>query len=241
MSDELIKVTNEIKEQLELLKPERGLKNIKRFKNNYLWGLKNAKPKMHVSVGNLKLPLYILIFNLGTWFNCSGRKEKFCDICVECYDKPPEVRFKRRIIDRIEHEVWWRENPADIIAKEIILFIRNWNEHNKIKIKYIRFSEVGEIRNQKDLEKVVDVSNIVGEKLGIYSYIYTHNKKLDFNIDRPFLTINGSDFMVDNEFRIIKDDNFDLKEDYYECKCDCSICNKCIGKNNLVIIERLRR
>lgn len=248
MLNEISKIKKEIYIELEILKPEKGLKNIKRFKENYLWALNNIEPKMHVSVGNLKLPKSTLIFNLGTWFNCSGRKKGFCDICQECYDKSPEVRFKQRILDRLEQEVWWRSNSPYNIAREIIIFITKWNKTHKIKIDRIRFAEVGELRNNRDLEKLIIVSNIIGHYLGIKSYIYTHNKELNFKKTRHYLTINGSNFMVDNEYRVVRKEN--LEEEYEtlkdlsnkrDCICDCNKCpNYCLDKNGLILIETLR-
>ena len=109
-------VINEIEEQLEILKPEKGLQNIEMFKERMQWALNNLEPKLHYSIGNAKLPKTTLIFNLGTWFNCPGKKESFCEICEKCYDKSPEVRFKDRLKERIEQEIYFRAVPAHVIG-----------------------------------------------------------------------------------------------------------------------------
>lgn len=244
--EEYNKVKNEYFQELYKLKPEKGLKNIKGFIIKALWAWDNINPKLHISFGNAKLPKTTCIINLGTWFNCSGRKEGFCELCKVCYDKQPEVRFKRRTRDRLEQEIFWRSLDAKTFSEEVIKKIL---EHDKkTKTKLIRWSEVGEIRNQKDLEKIIECSNIIYETLDIKSYIYTHNKSLNFNIERPNLIINGSNFMVDNEYKVIEKDLIEdeiCKSLYnlansYECLCDCTQCETCSQNNGYVIYEELR-
>ena len=239
------KVIMEYLSQLLLLKEERGLKNIKLFEKKALWALENLEPKMHITFGNAKLPKTTCIVNLGTWFNCAGRKEKFCELCEKCYDKSPEVRFKQRTKDRLEQEIYWRATDADTFASKLINKIEKYNEKTKYKINLIRWAEVGEIRNQEDLEKIIEVSNEVFEYLGIKSYIYTHNKNLNFNIDRPNLTINGSGFMIDNEYRVVKNkeqeyNNLSDLSNKRECICDCTQCSYCSRKDSFILIEELR-
>ena len=248
MNRELYKEVEEVRKEywLELwkLQPERGLKNVKKFRKKGMWALKNMNPKLHVSYGNAKLPKTTCIVNLGTWLNCSGRKEGFCEICKECYDKSPEVRFKERTKDRLEQEAFWRTLDAKTFGLILAREISNHNNKTKNKVNLIRWAEVGEIRNQEDLIKIRDVSNIIGGLLGIKSYIYTHNKNLDFDIDRPNLTINGSGFMVDNEYRVVKDkeeefNNLSDLSNKRDCVCDCTICSYCSRKDSFILVEEL--
>lgn len=249
MNENCYKEIEEVRKEywLELwkLQPERGLKNVKNFRKKGIWALKNMNPKLHVTYGNAKLPKTTCIVNLGTWLNCSGRKEGFCEICKECYDKSPEVRFKERTKDRLEQEVFWRTLDAKTFGLVLANEISNHNNKTKNKVNLIRWAEVGEIRNQEDLIKIRDVSNIINELLGIKSYIYTHNKNLDFNIDRPNLTINGSGFMVDNEYRVVKNreeefNNISDLSNKRDCVCDCTICSYCSRKDSFILIEQLR-
>ena len=107
-------------------------------------------------------------------------------------------------------------------------------------VNQIRFCEVGEMRNQEDLEKIIKISDIVYNELEIKSFIYTHNKYLNFNIPHENLTINGSNFMVDNEYRILEK-NQECEEKHFECKCDCKNgCNVCAKKHNIIITEEMR-
>ena len=242
---ELEKVTKEYQWQLDLLdKPEYGLKNLKAFKEKGKYALQHLNPQIHVSFGNLKLPETTMIVNLGTWFNCPGRKDGFCDICVKCYDKHPEVMYKDRTIGRLEQEIFWRACTAEEFTKALLnqIEIRN-NSTRKYKIKQIRWSEVGDLRNQNDYQKLLEVTTLIGEMTGLHSYIYTHNKDIQFydKNSRPYLTVNGSNFMVDNEYRVVQKDTRKLiTEPHYNCDCDCRLCNACAHPNNLVIVEELR-
>ena len=79
--------------------------------------------------------------------------------------------------------------------------------------------------------------------MNIKSYIYTHNKSLNIHSKdlRPYLTINGSNFMVDKEYRIVKKNEKNLiKELHFDCDCDCTLCNVCAHANGLLIIEEER-
>lgn len=240
------RVCKEYKWQLDLLdQPEYGLKNLEGFKEKGLYALKHINPQIHVTFGNLKLPETTMIVNMGTWFNCPGRKEGFCEICVECYDKHPEVMYKSRTIGRLEQEIFWRASTAEEFAKALLnqIEIKN-NSTRKYKVKQIRWNEVGELRDQKDYDKLIEVTQIIGEKTGLHSYIYTHNKELDFydKEDRPYLTVNGSNFMVDNEYRVVpKDTRHLIKEPHFNCDCDCRLCNACAKANKLIIVEELRK
>ena len=96
---------------------------------------------------------------------------------------------------RLNHDLWYRSNDAETIAMFISYSIKA-ESMKRDEINLLRFQEVGDFRNQDDLIKMRDVSNIVYEQTGVNSYTYTHNRELDFDIDRPHLTINGSGFMI---------------------------------------------
>lgn len=239
------KVTEEYKKQLDILdKPEHGLKDIEAFKQKGEYAITHLNPECHVTFGNAKLPKTTMIVNMGTWFNCPGRKEGFCDICIECYDKHVEVMYKDRTIGRLEQEIFWRACTAEEFAKALINQIKIRNASTRMyKVKQIRWCEVGELRNQSDLEKLIDVTNMIGEKTGIKSYIYTHNRNLSFCSKemRPYLTINGSNFMIDNEYRVLSKGTITKNSPFFICECDCTVCNACYHANGIIIVEELRK
>lgn len=241
MNKEKELVQKEYESQLAILEPEFGLSNVQAFKDKAKEAFDKVIPQMHVVFGNAKLPESTAIISCGTWFNCAGRKEGFCELSEICYDKCREVMSADVTRFRLEEEIAFRGLSAEKIAQQIIPQIKARNaSKSKEGIKQVRWNEVGELRNQKDLEKVNAISNILYEEFGIHSYIYTHNRYLDFSIDRPHLTVLGSGFMVDNEYRVVKDKST-LDEVFFECNCDCTQCNICPLKLDLVIVEEERR
>lgn len=241
MNKEKELVQKEYESQLAILEPEFGLSNVQAFKDKAKEAFDKVIPQMHVVFGNAKLPESTAIISCGTWFNCAGRKEGFCELSEICYDKCREVMSADVTRFRLEEEIAFRSLSTEKIAQQIIPQIKARNaSKSKEGIKQVRWNEVGELRNQKDLEKVNAISNILYEEFGIHSYIYTHNRYLDFSIDRPHLTVLGSGFMVDNEYRVVKDKST-LDEVFFECNCDCTQCNICPLKLDLVIVEEERR
>lgn len=245
---EKVKTFSEYLYLLDILKIEKGLRDVEKFKDKVYWALENVNPRLVITYGNAKLPKTTAIINLGSWFNCPGRKDGFCELCKVCYDKYPEVMYKERIRSRIENEIYWRGLTAEELAKEISEELIEHNKHTKkYKVNLIRFGEVGDLRDQKDLEKLIKLSDLIYNHTGIKSYVYTHNNKLNFNQERKHLTINGSGFMVDNEYKVLLKSK--IKEEFKnlfdlnnkrECICDCNNCSYCSENSGYVIIEELR-
>lgn len=240
-------VISEYKKQINLLQePEVKLKNIEAFKEKYNKAIENARPKQRISFGNGKLPHTTSISNMGSWFNCPGRTEGFCDICEICYDKFREVSNWKVCSSRLNNEIWFRTNDAYVIADAIICEIKVHNLRNPDEpVNLHRWNEVSELAEQEELYKINTISNILFDELGIKSYIYTHNRDLDYDITRPNLTILGSGFIADNNFLCLPSDEYDeyvQTHDCVECLGDCGICNSiCSKKLGITIVERLRR
>ena len=147
------------------------------------------------------------------------------------------------ISSRLNNYLFWKTNDAEKIA----MFISYSIMAEKMKgnqVNLLRFNEVGELENQQDLEKMVKVSNIVYNNTGVKSYTYTHNRELNFDIDRPNLTINGSGFMVDNCFTVVKLENYkQYVKDHegIECPQNCEYCGSiCSKKLGVEIVEVLK-
>lgn len=147
------------------------------------------------------------------------------------------------ISSRLNNYLFWKTNDAETIA----MFISYSIMAEKMKgneVNLLRFNEVGELENQKDLEKMVEVSNIVHEQTGVKSYAYTHNRNLNFNINRPNLTICGSGFMVDNRFTVVKPEDYKQYVDTHnaiECPQKCKVCRSiCARKLGVEIVEVLK-
>lgn len=244
----MIEVYEEIKiefnQAMDSLTAEKGLKNLDAFKQKYQEAFDNITPYPRIAFGNKKVPKTTAIANTTSWFLCPGRLQNFCELKEVCYDKCREV-MGSACQSRLNHDLWWRSNDAKTIAMFYIYRIHAYNiTHPDTQVNLIRFQEVGDFRNQKDLQKMVNVSNIIFDELGINSYTYTHNKNLDFSIDRPHLCICGSGFMVDNKFTVVEPSKYDdyvKNHECIECPNKCELCNTvCSKKLGIEIVERQR-
>ena len=227
---------------MDSVRVEKGLNNIQLFKQKYQSAFDQMHQRPYICFGNKKLPKTTAIFNLGCWFLCPGRLEGFCELSEECYAKSREV-MGSVISSRLNNYLFWKTNDAETIASFIVYSIKL----EKLKgneVNLLRFNEVGEIEDQKDLVKMIDVSNTVYALTGIKSYTYTHNRSLNFNIEHANLTICGSGFMVDNCFTVVKPENYSKYVDAHkciECPQKCELCGSiCARKLGVEIVEVLK-
>ena len=218
---------------------ERGLSNVEGFKQKYKKAFNTMQPVPHIAFGNKKLPKSTAIYNIGTWFLCPGRLEGYCELNTVCYAKCREV-LRNVISSRLNNYYYWKLNTAERIA-EFISYSIMAEKMKGNPVNLLRFNEVGEIEDQEELKKLVKISNIVYELTGVKSYTYTHNRALNFNVERPNLTICGSGFMVDNKFTVIKPENYKEYVDTHkcvECPQKCEVCGSiCARKLGVEIVE----
>ena len=221
---------------------ERGLSNVEGFKQKYKKAFNTMHPMPHIAFGNKKLPKTTAIYNIGCWFLCPGRLDGFCELSKQCYAKSREV-MGSVISSRLNNYYFWKTNDAEKIAMFISYSIKA-EQLKGNEVNLLRFNEVGEIEDQQELEKMVKVSNIVYLKTGVQSYTYTHNRALNFDIERPNLIINGSGFMVDNRFTVVKPENYKEYIDTHnaiECQQNCGDCGSiCARKLGVEIVEVLK-
>ena len=221
---------------------EKGLSNVEAFKERYVNAFSQMYPRPYITFGNKKLPKTTAIYNIGTWFLCPGRLEGYCELADSCYAKCREV-MGNVIPSRLNNYYYWKCNSAETIAEFICYSIKlEILKGNQVNL--LRFNEVGEIEDQEDLVKMIDVSNIVYTLTGVKSYTYTHNRNLNFDIERPNLNICGSGFMVDNQFTVVKPEDYKEYVDTHnaiECPQNCGDCGSiCSKKLGVEIVEVLK-
>ena len=230
------------KAAIDAVTVERGLSNVTAFKKRYTDAFNQMHQRPYITFGNKKLPKTTAIYNIGTWFLCPGRLEGFCELHQECYAKSREV-MGSVIKSRLNNYHFWKNNDTETIAKFISYSIKT-EQLKGNEVNLLRFNEVGEMEDEEDLNKMIDISNIVYALTGVKSYTYTHNRALNFNIERPNLTICGSGFMIDNRFTVVKPEDYKkYVQDHncIECPQNCEYCGSiCSKKLGVEIVEVLK-
>lgn len=239
MNNSFKEIEMKFKAAIDTLTVERGLSNLELFKSKYQDAFDKMHQRPYITFGNKKLPKTTAIYNIGTWFLCPGRLEGYCELNDVCYAKCREV-MGSVIKSRLNNYYYWKTNDVKTIA-EFISYSIKLETLKGNKVNLLRFNEVGEIEDQEDLNKMIDISNIVYALTGVKSYTYTHNRNLNYDVNRPNLTICGSGFMIDNRFTVVKPE--DYKEyvnthDCIECPQKCELCGSiCSKKLGVEIVE----
>ena len=182
--------------------------------------------KKLVSQGNLKIGKDTLIFNMNAAANCPADKLGLCKHADICYAKKAEIQYPAVLPYRNRQAIYWDECTAENFTAELLNII----SRKKAKIKYIRFSESGDFQSQSDIDKLSDIAEML-KFAGIKVYTYTARKDLNFANISDNLTVNGSNFMISNNFQLTTDKNL------VNCPADCKICNKCkVSKNRNIYV-----
>lgn len=171
------------------------------------------------SFGNRKVGKDTAIFNMNPAFECPSEKMGLCELASKCYAKKAERLYPTVRQHREAQKLYWNKVTAKEFCNELLLTI----ELNCLNVKYLRFSESGDFRNQNDVNKVNDIAEQLKGKLKVYTY--TANKDLDYSNLSDNLTVNGSGFMIHNNFYVYR--NASEIIDKYICAGNCLKCNLC--------------
>ena len=196
---------------------------------------------MEFSKGNEKIGLDTLIFNMTRAYDCPSDKLNFCNIDDKCYAKKAETQYHHCVpaFRERQHIEWLTETP-----KQIFLDIKSKVENARVHfIDYVRFNESGDFEGQWAVNKLISVCNLLASDSAtqhIVVYGYTNRHDLDFSTIPSNLIINGTNFMVSNEF--IPIDGGKLSRYSNMCKGmvhkktgGCQGCNLCKESKGQVI------
>lgn len=178
------------------------------------------------SIGNMKVGDDTLIMNITSATDCPSKKKGFCDIKgARCYALKAEELYKNVLQYRRCQEQLWDLLTADQIAMQI-------NEINRqLGIRYVRFQESGDFRNQEDLNKMARIASLIVP----LPYVYTARRDLDFS-GRGRLVVNGSGFMVDNSFNVME--KTDSEDGRIMCAMNCRVCDLCKFSKGIEIYNK---
>lgn len=172
-----------------------------------------------LSFGNSKLPANTAIFNMQAAQDCTSRKLGLCKVSNICYADKAERMYPQVLPYRRRQEAYWKECSAEQFAKEFQAVV----SRKRNPVKYLRVSESGDFRSQKDLDKLSRIADLLKGVVKVYAY--TARKDLDFSNVSGNLVINGSSFMVHNNFEAVPGDVYESKD--IKCPGDCKICSRC--------------
>jgi len=203
-------------------------------------GLMGRLVESLITRGNKKLDRDTAIFNMTTAHDCPSNARGLCPMRSICYALKAEVQYKSALKFREHQAELWDNVSVEDFANTVF----NIGQKGKLPIKYLRFNEAGDFRHQADVDKVVAISKEIAKLygdldihgVGVRVYMYTHGKDLDYTeaIATNNLTVNGSGFMLNNNFDAINDIT-ELGEGDWLCNGDCRLCDACKFDNDLNI------
>lgn len=170
---------------------------------------------------NKKIGKHTLVINITSATNCPSHKLGLCQIPTNCYAIRPENRWKDTLPYRERQAEFWDNNGPEEIAEAINTVIKN----KRTEIKYIRFSECGDFKDQQDVDKMIEIAKLVD--LPVYGY--TARKDLDFSETPDNMIVNGSGFMIHNSFTVVPKKEIEGYETV--CKGKCELCGQCRVKS----------
>jgi hypothetical protein len=182
---------------------------------------KYIKSRLPHKLGNKKIGLNTIVFNIGPAHECISLKKGLCQVENKCYALRDEKRYPNTLNYRLNQAKAWDTLTVKQIAHEL------FNTILKHDIKFIRFNESGDFRNQADLTKLKRIARILSF---IPFYGYTSRSDLRLNKLPSNLIINGSGFMVSNMFEAIK--RADITDNMVICPGSCIECHLCKSKAN---------
>lgn len=185
------------------------------------------------SKGNHKLGKDTIILNITSATDCPARKLGLCTIPKgKCYALKAERKYRPKVLPyrRRQTKIWDKH-----IALQIAATIVEHSVRAKYKVKYLRFSEAGDFRNQADVGKMSRIAEYLKiANIGVYGY--TSRKDLKYKNLSTNLCLNGTGFNIDN--MILVHTKSLTKAKHFKrptCKMNCRVCNLCKEKRHTII------
>ena len=182
---------------------------------------------METSRGNHKIGKDTVIFSMTSATDCPSKALGLCKVPERCYAMKSERRFKASLPYKRRQAEYWDTHGPEAIAVSIR---QHLYKKYKEPVKYVRFNEAGDFRSQEDVEKLIEVAKLVPE---LHFYGFTSRSDLNFTARPSNLTVNGSSFMLDNNFMAVPKE--DIKPNDVVCPGDCRTCDMCKTEKGLLI------
>ncbi len=181
---------------------------------------------MEYQIGNKKIGRDTAIVNMTSATDCPSKKLGFCKHCADCYAMKSERQYPQVLPCHRRQDAQYHTETAGQIADGV----------QGRKLKHLRYSMCGDFRGQRDVQKMSRVADRMAKR-GISVYGYTARRDLDFSNVSDNMTVNGSGFMVHNNFYIVEK-RFSRKRDRYRCAGDCRTCKLCKVRRGINIAAK---
>ncbi len=194
----------------------------------------NLDLRIRVSFGNLKIGKDTMILNMGSATDCPAMKLGLCPLPnpKDCYAMQPERSWPNVLPYRRKQEEYWKETDERQISKDILAL----NMLLEKPPKFFRFSEAHDFAEQYDVNKMRKITERINKSNSpMKIYGYTARSDLDLKGFPKNTVINGSGFMLDNNFTIVNEFSKDAK---FRCMGDCRVCNLCKTNSHKLIEVR---
>ncbi len=162
-----------------------------------------CRPHVIYSVGNKKIGKDTIIVNITAAKDCASLRLGLCQVPHgRCYAMRSEIQYPSVLPCRRRQTVIWDALTPEEIAEDIkAIKAKEERRKNAVPIRYLRLQESGDFRNQADVDKASKVADLLAGVVRVYTY--TARRDLNFAHHSPNLVINGSGFMVDNDFHVV--------------------------------------
>jgi hypothetical protein len=229
--------------------------------------IKKGREKLCYTLGNTKISKDTLIINLGSASYCPSARLGLCDLAPKrfggngkCYALKSERMYpSSKAFRAIQYFQWKNFSPeeiADQIFKEILRTSKLKRKENRIK--FIRLNESGDFHSADQVKKVDKVLRLINEFCDVYQlpfiklYTYSHRSdlftgemgKVLLGSLSPNFTINGSNFMAHNNFKVEKITRGERdkrehgkKVNKFTCLVDCTKCSLCKSQTGITILQ----
>lgn len=175
----------------------------------------NYRPKyftangLTLSNGNTKLGPDTLVINMTSATDCPSRRLGLCRLSdpADCYALKAERMYKDCRPYRRRQADYWEKYTNSVISDDVAGIIDQANRSKHVKavggIRYIRFSEAGDFRNQSDVYRLNRIAKRIRlDHPEIQFYGYSARSDLDFSRS-PHLIVRGSGHDNGNAGRVI--------------------------------------
>ncbi len=182
------------------------------------------------SFGNKKLPETTGIFNFTSYKACPSRLLGLCKHADVCYTNKAERLYPQVLPFRMRQMDYWKNISFDMFVADFLTCSRIVERQSKKMVDTLRFSEAGDFPSQEDVDKFTKAASAL-KKRGIRVYGYTARKDLDFSRLMKVAVVQGSGFMLSNNFTLVEVPS----GKHAVCAGDCRICQLCMKASKKVI------